>query len=128
MVLVFKCRYLLKFNWFEQKKVHFLYTKLNLRPKNCLLEIEASNLEGPLLKFQYPTCLSLTKLRFRRSFWGAEWVCTSIGQKVMAQNTYFSVSGFYQFCKKNNSFALFASFCFCEFCTITIIPKKIKAH
>ena len=51
--LVFKCRYLLKFNWFEQKKVHFVYSKQNLRPKNCLLEIGASNLEGPLLKFQY---------------------------------------------------------------------------
>ena len=39
--------YLLEFNWFEQKKVQ------NLRPKNCLQEIAASNLEGPLLKFQY---------------------------------------------------------------------------
>ena len=45
--------YLLKFNWFEQKKVHFIYSKQNLRPKNCLLEIGASNLEGPQLKFQY---------------------------------------------------------------------------
>ena len=35
------------------KKVHFVYQKHNLRPKKCLLEIGASNLEGPLLKFQY---------------------------------------------------------------------------
>ena len=50
---VFSVVYLLKFNWFEQKEVHFVYSKQNLRPKNCLLEIGASNLEGPLLKFQY---------------------------------------------------------------------------
>ena len=50
---VFSVVYLLKFNWFEQKEVHFVYSKQNLRPKNCLLEIAASNLEGPLLKFQY---------------------------------------------------------------------------
>ena len=37
----------------SKKKVHFVYSKQNLRPKNCLLEIGASNLEGPLLKFQY---------------------------------------------------------------------------
>ena len=28
----------------------------------------------------------ITKLRFRRSFWGAERVCTSVGSKVMTQN------------------------------------------
>ena len=31
--------YLLKSNWFQHKKVHFVYSKLNLNPKNCLLEI-----------------------------------------------------------------------------------------
>ena len=30
--------------------------------------------------------LCFLKLRFRRSFWGAEWVWTSIGSKVMTQN------------------------------------------
>ena len=46
--LCFQCSslvYLLKFNWFEQKKVHYVYSKLNLRPTNCLLKIGASNLE-----------------------------------------------------------------------------------
>ena len=33
----------------SKKKVHFVYSKLNLRPKNCLLEIGASNLEGPFI-------------------------------------------------------------------------------
>ena len=37
------------------KKVHFVYSKQNVRPKNCFLEIGASNLKGPLLKFQYST-------------------------------------------------------------------------
>ena len=37
----------------NKKKVHFVYLKQNLRPKNCLLEIGASNLEGLLLKLQY---------------------------------------------------------------------------
>ena len=32
-----------------RKKKHFVYSKLNLRPKNCLLEIGAANLEGPLI-------------------------------------------------------------------------------
>ena len=40
-----------------KKKVHFVYSKQNLRPKNCLLEIGASNLEEPLLKFQYSSSL-----------------------------------------------------------------------
>ena len=31
------------------KKIHFVYSKLNLRPKHCLLEIGAANLEGPFI-------------------------------------------------------------------------------
>ena len=34
------------------KKVHFVYSKLNLRPKNCLLEIQACNLEGPFIYWE----------------------------------------------------------------------------
>ena len=37
------CLHLIDLN----KKVHFAYSKLNLRPKNCFLEIRVSNLEGP---------------------------------------------------------------------------------
>ena len=44
--------YLLEFNWFEQKKVHFAYSKPNLKPKNCLLEIGAANLKGPFVQNQ----------------------------------------------------------------------------
>ena len=44
--------------------------------------------------------ISFTKLRFRRSFWDAEWVCNPIGSIVMAWNAKISVSGFYWFCKK----------------------------
>ena len=36
-----------------------------------------------LANFTPSTLISFTKLRFRRSFWGAEWVWTSIGSKVM---------------------------------------------
>ena len=36
--------------------------------------------------FSPSICSSFTKLRFRRSFWGADWVCTSIGSKVMTKN------------------------------------------
>ena len=41
--------YLLQFNGFEQAKVHFVNSKLNLRPKNCLQEIGAANLDGPFI-------------------------------------------------------------------------------
>ena len=41
----------------SKKKVHFVYSKQNLRPKNCLPEIGASNLEGALLKFQYSSLI-----------------------------------------------------------------------
>ena len=44
--------YLLKFNWCEQKRTFCLF-KTKFKVKNCLLEIGASNLKGPLLKFQY---------------------------------------------------------------------------
>ena len=43
----------------SKKKVHFDYSKQNLRPKKRLLEIGASNLEGPLLKFQYSNVLKI---------------------------------------------------------------------
>ena len=36
-------------NLIDLSKIHFIYSKVNLRPKNCLLEIRASNLEGPLI-------------------------------------------------------------------------------
>ena len=53
MLLVCKCG-IFALNLIDlSKKVHFVYSKQNLWPKNCLLEIGASNLEGPLLKFQY---------------------------------------------------------------------------
>ena len=32
----------------------------------------------------------ITKLKFRWSFWGAEWVCILIGSKVMTQSAIFS--------------------------------------
>ena len=35
------------------------------------------------------TWISFTKLKFRRSFWGAEWVCILICSKVMTQNAIF---------------------------------------
>ena len=44
------------------KKVHFVYSKQNLRPKNSLQVIGASNLEGPLLKFQYSNSSAGPKL------------------------------------------------------------------
>ena len=65
--LCFQCSslvYLLKFNRFEQKKVHFLYSKLNLRPKNCLLEIGAANLEGPFIYDQ--TSNTFAQLHLKR--------------------------------------------------------------
>ena len=37
------------------KKIHFVYSKLILRPKNCLLEIGVSNLEGPFIYNQTST-------------------------------------------------------------------------
>ena len=44
MILVFQSLvYLLKITLFQNKKVKFLFSKLNLRPKTCLLEIEACN-------------------------------------------------------------------------------------
>ena len=34
---------MLKSNWFQHKEVLFVYSKLNLRPKNCFIEIKACN-------------------------------------------------------------------------------------
>ena len=45
--------FLLKSIKFKQK------LKRDLRPENCFLEIKASNLEGPLLKFQYSSNIFL---------------------------------------------------------------------
>ena len=39
-----------------------------------------------LVIFSTTTLISFTKMRFWRSFWGAEQVWTSIGSKVMTQN------------------------------------------
>ena len=85
MFLVFKCRYLLKFNWFEQKKVHFVYSKQNLRPKNRLLEIGASNLEVPLLKFQYSSLLFWVKIV------AILWICTD--EQIHKMMTIFTQNG-----------------------------------
>ena len=49
-------------------------------------------LEPFLAIFWLPVCLSFTKLRFRRSFWCAEWVKIPIGSKVMAKNANVSIS------------------------------------
>ena len=40
------------------KKNSFCLFKTKFKAKNCLLEIGASNLEGPLLKFQYSSYIS----------------------------------------------------------------------
>ena len=50
-------------------------------------------------KFPPSTWISFTKLNFRWSFWGAEWVCILIGSKVMTQNANFSIFVVVRFCK-----------------------------
>ena len=58
-------------------------------------------------KFPSSTWTSFTKLKFRRLFWGAEWVCILIGSKVMTQNAIFSIFVLVGFCKKKISYVLF---------------------
>ena len=55
----------------------------------------------PFLAIVSPTtCISITKLKFKQPFWGAEVMYIWTGLKVMTQNANISFFGFLQFCKK----------------------------
>jgi hypothetical protein len=80
------------------------------------------------------TMLSFTKLKFRRSYWGAEQVYILIGSKVIydKKHKYFPFV-FFQFCKKKlvvcvmfYPFFVFLAF-FCIY-VITFEPIKIQTH
>ena len=60
--------------------------------------------------FMPATWPSFTKLKFRRSFWGAEQIYIFVGSKVMTQNANISLSIFFNFVK--NLWCFFACFFF----------------
>ena len=77
--VILRCWMGLNLNWFKSydTKCKYIFSDLaNLRNVNGHFSTNSSQFSA----------IYFTKLRFRRSFWGAERVWTSIGSKVMIQN------------------------------------------
>jgi hypothetical protein len=70
-----------------------------------------------LVIFSTTTFISFTKLKIRRSFWGAEQVSIIIGSKVMAQNAMQA--------KKSRSFTVGVSFRLSSYYSL-IPPRKSR--
>ena len=68
------------------KKIHFVYSKLILRPKNCFLEIGVSNLEGPYdLTFCAQSCtahqMDIFAQEFEPASYFCDWTCVHLGMR-----------------------------------------------
>ena len=55
------------------KKIQFVYWKLNLRPKNCLLEIKACNLEVDFIYGEHSRCANLYDSGWSAERWKMEF-------------------------------------------------------
>ena len=69
-------------------QIFVTFSRKNLRRKNCLLEIGASNLEGPLLKFQYSNYLFSMDAKMWRDSNFVPWKNekTTLKSRILYQN------------------------------------------